>query len=168
MIRALYRDRGPAPGRGPSTHRLPGARPVAFFAMDHLRRAFRRASANWRTRCSIPRSRSRSASASPSSWRASDSQRALDDCCSRSRAGEFVVRFRCATAMGQIRARCPDLHLSQRADLGGAGRGVASQPRRVGAAEAVDRPVPCSRRRWGRRLIARAKPTSSTCSFCSD
>jgi ATP:ADP antiporter, AAA family len=113
VIRELYRIEDPHPL---VVHQLIGflARDrFAFFAMDHLRRALPARVGQLADALLDPEQPFAVRKRVPIILAAADSQRALDDLLLALSGGEFVVRFRCATAMGQIRARRPDLYLNQ-------------------------------------------------------
>ena len=85
----------------------------AFFAMDHLRRALPSRVGQLADALLDPDEDFAVRKRIPIILASSDSQRALDDLLLALTGREFVVRFRCATAMSQIRARRPDLYVSQ-------------------------------------------------------
>jgi ATP:ADP antiporter, AAA family len=113
IIRALYQIEDPHPVIVHQLIRFLAHDRYAFFAMDHLRRALPSRVGQLADALLDPEEPFAVRKRIPIILASSDSQRALDDLLLALSEREFVVRFRCATAMSQIRGRCPQLYLSQ-------------------------------------------------------
>jgi ATP:ADP antiporter, AAA family len=113
VIRALYQIENPHPVIVHQLIRFLSHDRFAFFAMDHLRRALPSRVGQLADALLDPDEEFAVRKRIPIILASSDSQRALDDLLLALTGREFVVRFRCATAMSQIRARRPELYVSQ-------------------------------------------------------
>jgi len=112
VIRALYQIDDPHPVIVHQLIRFLAHDRYAFFAMDHLRRALPSRVGQLADALLDPKEQFAVRKRIPIILASADSQRALDDLLLALSEREFVVRFRCATAMSQIRARHPELYLS--------------------------------------------------------